>query len=87
MTGLRAGMLVMINAPWLENYFGDVSKSKMVFLDKVSHSWSEGAHTMSLDAEALPGDVDLDAWKKMSMSVVRERKKESKQSEKNKAKK
>lgn len=87
MTGLRAGMLVMINAPWLENYFGDVSKSKMVFLDKVSHSWSEGAHTMSLEAEALPGDVDLDAWKKMSMSVVRERKKESKQSEKNKAKK
>ena len=42
---------------------------------------------MSLGAEALPSDVDLDAWKKMSMSVVRERKKESKQSEKNKAKK
>lgn len=70
-TGLRAGMLVQINIPWLENYFGEVSKSKLVFLDNVSHSWEEGTHTMTLKAEALPGDVDLDYWKKMTTAVIR----------------
>lgn len=70
-TGLRAGMLVRINIPWLENYFGEVSKSKLVFLDSVSHSWEEGTHVMSLKADVLPGDVDLEAWKKLSTAVIR----------------
>lgn len=68
-TGLRAGMLVRINIPWLEMYFGDISKSKLVYLDKVNHSWEEGTHTMSFEAETLPGDVDLDAWRKMVKTV------------------
>lgn len=68
--GMRAGMLVQINIPWLANYFGDVSKSKLVYLDKVSHSWEEGTHTMSFDAEVLPGDVDLKAWEKIAESVI-----------------
>lgn len=70
-TGLRAGMLVRINIPWLENYFGEISKSKLVFLDNVSHSWEEGTHTMTLKADSLPGDIDLDIWKNMSTSVKR----------------
>lgn len=70
-TGLRAGMLVRINIPWLENYFGDVSKSKLVFLDNVTHNWEEGTHTMNLKAEALPGDVDLESWKKFSNSITK----------------
>lgn len=69
-TGLRAGMLVRINIPWLENYFGEISKSKLVYLDKVSHSWEEGTHTMSFEAEALPGDVDLDIWKRFVTTVI-----------------
>lgn len=73
-TGLRAGMLVRINIPWLENYFGEVSKSKLVFLDNVSHNWEEGTHTMTLKADALPGDVDLDIWKDRTSSVSRSRK-------------
>lgn len=76
-TGLRAGMLVRINIPWLENYFGEVSKSKLVYLDSVSHSWEEGTHTMTLKAEALPGDVDLDAWKKLTTTVLRPKKQKS----------
>lgn len=70
-TGLRAGMLVRINIPWLEDYFGEISKSKLVFLDNVSHSWEEGTHTMTLKADALPGDVDLDIWKRMATSLVK----------------
>lgn len=73
-TGLRAGMLVRINMPWLSNYFGDVSKSKLVYLDSVSHSWEEGTHTMTLKAEALPGDVDLDFWKRLSTSLIKPKK-------------
>lgn len=69
-TGLRAGMLVRINIPWLESYFGEISKSKLVYLDKVNHSWEEGLHTMSFEAEALPGDVDLDIWKRFVKSVI-----------------
>jgi hypothetical protein len=69
MTGLRAGMLVRINIPWLENYFGEISKSKLVFLDNVSHSWEEGTHTMTLKADSLPGDVDLNVWKKFANTV------------------
>ena len=71
MTGLRAGMLVRINIPWLENYFGEISKSKLVFLDNVNHSWEEGTHIMTLKADALPGDVDLDIWKRMTTTVQR----------------
>jgi hypothetical protein len=71
MTGLRAGMLVRINIPWLENYFGEISKSKLVFLDNVNHSWEEGTHMMTLKADALPGDVDLDIWKRMTTTVQR----------------
>jgi hypothetical protein len=71
LTGLRAGMLVRINIPWLEDYFGEISKSKLVFLDNVSHSWEEGTHTMTLKADALPGDVDLDIWKRMTTTVQR----------------
>ena len=81
-TGLRAGMLVQINIPWLENYFGEVSKSKLVYLDSVSHSWEEGTHTMTLKAEALPGDVDLDYWKKMTTAVIRPKSKSTKKQEK-----
>jgi hypothetical protein len=71
LTGLRAGMLVRINIPWLENYFGEVSKSKLVFLDNLSHTWEEGTHTMQFKAEVLPGDIDLDVWKKLATSVKR----------------
>lgn len=70
MVGIRAGMLVRINVPWLSDYFGEVSKSKLVFLDSVSHDWEEGTHTMSLSAQALPGDVDLDYWKRLSASLI-----------------
>jgi hypothetical protein len=76
-TGLRAGMLVRINIPWLENYFGELSKSKLVFLDNVTHNWEEGTHTMTLKADVLPGDVDLDAWKKLSTKVIRPTNKKS----------
>jgi hypothetical protein len=81
LTGLRAGMLVRINVPWLEDYFGDVSKSKLVFLDNVSHTWEEGTHTMTLKANALPGDVDLDIWKRMSVNVARPKRVKAKKSE------
>lgn len=74
-TGLRAGMLVRINIPWLEDYFGEISKSKLVFLDSVSHEWSEGTHTMSLKADALPGDVDLNIWTSMTSTVQRDKSK------------
>jgi hypothetical protein len=77
LTGLRAGMLVRINIPWLEDYFGEISKSKLVFLDNVSHSWEEGTHTMTLKADALPGDVDLDIWKRMTTSVQRTKSKKN----------
>lgn len=70
MVGIRAGMLVRINVPWLSDYFGEVSKSKLVFLDSVSHDWEEGTHTMSLSAQALPGDVDLDYWKRLSAGLI-----------------
>lgn len=73
-TGLRAGMLVRINIPWLEKYFGEISKSKLVFLDNVSHTWEEGTHTMTLKADALPGDIDLDVWKNMATGVIRGKK-------------
>lgn len=71
MTGLRAGMLVRINIPWLADYFGEISKSKLVFLDNVTHNWEEGTHTMSLKADALPGDVDLDIWSRMTTTMQR----------------
>jgi hypothetical protein len=71
MTGLRAGMLVRINVPWLSLYFGEMSKSKLVYLDSVSHTWEEGTHTMTLKAEALPGDIDLEMWKRMSAAVLK----------------
>lgn len=76
-TGLRAGMLVRINVPWLENYFGEISKSKLVFLDTVNHSWEEGTHTMTLKADALPGDVDLDVWKRLTSAVILPKKKKN----------
>ena len=79
-TGLRAGMLVRINIPWLGNYFGEISKSKLVYLDKVNHSWEEGIHTMSFEAEALPGDVDLDIWKRFVTTVIPPEKKNSSKS-------
>ena len=86
LTGLRAGMLVRINIPWLEEYFGEVSKSKLVFLDSVTHNWEEGLHTMSLSAEALPGDVDLEIWKKFVEPIAnpnpKKKKKEEKKDEK-----
>lgn len=65
LTGLRAGMLVRINIPWLEDYFGEISKSKLVCLTNVTHTWEEGTHTMSFSAEALPGDVDLEVWENL----------------------
>lgn len=70
LTGLRAGMLIRINLPWLSSYFGEVSKSKLVYLDSVSHTWEEGTHTMTLKAEALAGDIDLEIWKRMSTKVL-----------------
>lgn len=76
-TGLRAGMLVRINIPWLSDYFGEISNSKLVYLDTVSHSWEEGTHTMTFSAEALPGDVDLNVWKS-KVEPVKKRKKTSK---------
>ena len=77
-TGLRAGMMVRLNIPWLEGYFGEVSKSKLVYLDSVSHSWEEGTHTMQLKCDALPGDVDLDVWKRISTTVSRPKSKKKK---------
>lgn len=76
-TGLRAGMLVRINVPWLEDYFGDVSDSKLVYLNSVSHSWEEGTHTMSLSADALAGDADISWWlvNKEVDKISRQRKK------------
>lgn len=63
LTGLRAGMLVRINIPWLnEAYFGEVSRSKLVYLDHVTHEWEEGVHMMSMNAFALPGDIDVNKW-------------------------
>lgn len=70
-TGLRSGMMVRINIPWLEKYFGEICKSKLMYLDSVSHSWEEGTHTMSLSAEVLPGDVNLDAWKDKTFKLKR----------------
>ena len=70
MTGLRAGMLVRINMPWLNDYFGDVSDSKLVYLDSVTHEWEEGTHTMSLNAESLPGDTDLEVWERMATKLT-----------------
>ena len=78
LTGLRAGMLVRVNIPWLADYFGEVSKSKLVFLDNVNHSWEEGTHTMTLKADSLPGDVDLDIWKRMTTTVTRTKSKSTK---------
>lgn len=88
-TGIRAGMLVRINIPWLSNYFGEISKSKLVFLDNVTHDWEEGTHMMSLKAEALPGDVDIDAWTskvkgpqtKNKSSIMKQNSKQSSESE------
>jgi hypothetical protein len=77
-TGLRAGMMVRLNIPWLDGYFGEVSKSKLVYLDSVSHSWEEGTHTMQLKCDALPGDVDLDVWKRISTTVSRPKSKKKK---------
>lgn len=77
MTGLRAGMLVRINVPWLSLYFGEMSKSKLVYLDSVSHTWEEGTHTMTLKAEALPGDIDLEMWKRMSTAVLQPKRKKA----------
>lgn len=64
-TGLRAGMYVRINIPWLEGYIGDISKSKLVYLDSVVHEWKQGEHKMTLKADVLPGDIDLSSWKAM----------------------
>lgn len=69
LTGLRAGMFVRINIPWLENFFLDVSKSKLVYLDSVTHEWQQGIHKMSLKAEVLPGDVDVEKWKAMTERI------------------
>jgi hypothetical protein len=70
--GLRAGMLVRLYIPWLDTrYFGEISKSKLVYIDSLSHSFSEGDHTMTIKAEALPGDVDLDVWSKLVSKVPR----------------
>lgn len=83
-TGLRAGMLVRINIPWLDtNYFGEVSKSKLIYADSVTHDWEEGVHTMSISAEALPGDVDLEAWKRLVFKVSRNKGTASEQQKKN----
>lgn len=69
MTGLRAGMYVRINIPWLENYFGEVSKSKLVYLDSVTHDWQQGVHEMTLKADVLPGDVDIEKWKELAHKI------------------
>lgn len=73
--GIRAGMMVRIDMPWLDEYFGEICKSKLVFLDNVSHSWEEGTHTMTLSAEALPGDVDLKVWKQKVNKIPRKKSK------------
>lgn len=83
MVGIRAGMMVRINVPWLVDYFGEISKSKLVYLDSVTHDWEEGTHTMSLSAQALPGDVDLEYWKRLAVSIIgNKRSKKSPQEEK-----
>lgn len=83
MVGIRAGMMVRINVPWLVDYFGDISNSKLVYLDSVTHDWEEGTHTMTLSAQALPGDVDLEYWKRLAVSVIgNKRSKKSPQEEK-----
>lgn len=47
--GLNAGMMVMVNIPDLS----DISISQFVLIEKATHTWTQGAHTMSLETKAL----------------------------------
>lgn len=47
--GLRAGHMIMANIPDL----GDISLSKFILLDKVTHNFTDSAHTMDLEARII----------------------------------
>lgn len=47
--GLRAGMLVMMIVPGL----GDINLEQYVMIEKITHTWSGGGHTMSFDTMAI----------------------------------
>lgn len=47
--GLRAGMMVLMKVPDL----GDISLDQYVLLEKVTHTWREGEHTMEFDTLSL----------------------------------
>jgi len=48
--GLRAGSMVMINVPDL----GDISLSKFVMLEKVTHTYENMLHTMEIETRSIP---------------------------------
>lgn len=48
--GVRAGSMVMINVPDL----GDISLSKFVLLDKVTHTFECDLHTMEIETRTIP---------------------------------
>lgn len=47
--GIRAGSMVMINIPDL----GDISLSKFVLLDRVSHTFENDVHTMEIETRTI----------------------------------
>ena len=47
--GLRAGMMVLMNVAEL----GDISLDQYVLLEKVSHTWENGTHTMEFETMAI----------------------------------
>lgn len=49
MAGLRAGQMLLMDVPKL----GDIDLHALVLLEKVSHTFENGVHTMSLDVREL----------------------------------
>lgn len=47
--GLRAGMMVLMNIQGL----GDINLDQYVLLEKVSHTWENGTHTMEFETMAI----------------------------------
>lgn len=47
--GLRAGMMVLMKVKGL----GDISLDQYVLLEKVSHTWENGTHTMEFETMAI----------------------------------
>ena len=47
--GLRAGMMVLMKVP----YLGDINLDQYVLLEKVSHTFENGVHTMDFETLAI----------------------------------